>query len=280
MLEDALLEVVEEDSGGAAALPVRRLLERLQAAAVHHGGRADLLGAALRRTATKRRRWRRSPRAWNGSRPSSAIPMPVDPHYVSGWRLPNVWCLDGVWPEPAERLRWRQHRPGQAAGHHLRRHRRLRDAHRVRRPAGRARGRWTRRPRRRQHSRQHRHQPVRGGPRGRLRRRPLVATGSLDVLMDDGGVRMAADGTPSPRALTFLFTDIEGSTALWPSSRRDGPGDRPPRHIGAGGDRRARGRGVRNRGNSFAAILSPRAIRDRGPGLPSSHCRPSLGRAT
>jgi pimeloyl-ACP methyl ester carboxylesterase len=26
------------------------------------------------------------------------------PLYVAGWRIPNVWCLDGVWPEPAEWL--------------------------------------------------------------------------------------------------------------------------------------------------------------------------------
>jgi hypothetical protein len=26
------------------------------------------------------------------------------PSWLSGWRLPNVWCLDGVWPDPAEPL--------------------------------------------------------------------------------------------------------------------------------------------------------------------------------
>jgi pimeloyl-ACP methyl ester carboxylesterase len=26
------------------------------------------------------------------------------PLFVAGWRLPNVWCLEGVWPEPAEWL--------------------------------------------------------------------------------------------------------------------------------------------------------------------------------
>lgn len=26
------------------------------------------------------------------------------PRWLSAWRLPNVWCLRGVWPEPAERL--------------------------------------------------------------------------------------------------------------------------------------------------------------------------------
>lgn len=26
------------------------------------------------------------------------------PAFITGWRIPNVWCLDGVWPEPAERL--------------------------------------------------------------------------------------------------------------------------------------------------------------------------------
>lgn len=26
------------------------------------------------------------------------------PAFLTGWRLPNVWCLEGIWPEPAERL--------------------------------------------------------------------------------------------------------------------------------------------------------------------------------
>ena len=79
--------------------------------------------------------------------------------------------------------------------------------------------------------------------------------------------------------VTFLFTDIEGSTARWEEpARGDARRARPPRRADPSGHRRARRPHRQDDGRRRSTPCSPRPGRRRGgAGLPSAGSRPSRG---
>ncbi len=103
LLEDALLEVVEDDSGATLRYMSDIYLSGFKPPPFTTEGEQTFWAL---RCADRDADEEVGSVAEGIEREETELgdPYAGRPTYVAGWRLPNVWCLDGVWPEPAERL--------------------------------------------------------------------------------------------------------------------------------------------------------------------------------